>query len=321
MAIITADPQLVLQQLASGKVAAIPTETVYGLAACIAFPQAIKTIYQLKKRPLNHPLIVHVAADFDLSDIIENIPGYAQRIIDCFWPGPLTLVFRCRGDAISPLVTGGQDTVAIRCPSHPLAQQLLAALPAPFAAPSANSFGKISPTTANHVAESFPEEDFFILEGGRCAGGIESTIVSALDEERFSVLRAGLINEEELTAAVGQPVDNIQAMVRVSGTLAQHYQPDKPLYIAVNREQLQNFVSRHPKEAVYVLSFAKELLFSGNPGYQLPQEPQQLAYELYYQLRLADKSKATFIAIELPENTCAWQGIRERIIKAGQMII
>ena len=168
MPTITTNIDLVLEHLKQGEVVAIPTETVYGLAADATNESAIKKIFSIKKRPLNHPLIMHVCHDWDLNQWVNNVPVYAQHMILAFWPGPLTLVFNSKKDAVHSLVNGGQNSIAIRAPSHPLTEQLLRRLNRPIVAPSANPFGQISPTTALHVAQSFPDEHFLILDGGRC---------------------------------------------------------------------------------------------------------------------------------------------------------
>lgn len=312
---ITKELGMAINLLRQGEIVAIPTETVYGLAGNANNDEAIKKIFALKNRPLNHPLIMHVAKEWDLTQWVDTIPDYAQTLINAFWPGPLTLVFNCKPNAVSPLVTGGQTTVAIRCPKHTIAQQLLTSVNFPLVAPSANPFGKISPTTAAHVQHSFRDKTLLILDGGRCSIGIESTIVDATNPLGYRILRHGMIDEHLIHAQLPNQCHEANNPIRVPGKLDNHYQPEKPLYCFEKHQQLEDFCRQEPNS--YVLSFAKNTHFADHLGYELPLDPDQLAYELYFQLRRADESLAQLIAIELPPNEEAWQGIRERILKAG----
>ena len=315
MSIITQNIDAAIARLRNADIVAIPTETVYGLAGNADNETAIKKIFALKNRPLNHPLIMHIAKNCDLTKWAVSIPDYAETLMSQFWPGPLTLVFHCKPDSVSPLITGGQTTIAIRCPQHPVAQSLLSALDFPLVAPSANPFGKISPTTAAHVQHSFQKESLLILDGGRCNVGIESTIVAATNPEGYQILRHGMVDEHALHVLLPNKQLINTSTIRVPGKLNTHYQPEKPLYCFENKEQLIQFCELNTK--AYVLSFNKNHELNNNEGYQLPDNPQDLAYELYYQLRRADQSSATMIAIELPPNEEAWEGVRERILKAS----
>lgn len=312
--IITTNINEAVLRLRQGRLVAIPTETVYGLAANAEEDAAVRSIFTMKNRPATHPLILHVADGCDIRQWVEEVPPYAQQLMDAFWPGPLTLVFRAKANRISPLVTGGQTTVAIRCPKHPVTQALLSALDFPLVAPSANPFGKISPTTARHVQQSFPGKNVLILDGGRSVIGIESTIVSAVDEQAYRILRQGMIDEHSLRAVLHQDACIDDSDLRVPGKLDNHYQPEKNLYAFEQTEQLQDFCRKHPD--AYVLSFQKDALFGAYAGYQMPAHPEQLAFELYFQLRLADQSSAPLIAMDLPPQGSAWDGIRERVLKA-----
>lgn len=318
MPIITTDLALAVETLKQGKPLAIPTETVYGLAAMVDKEEAIRSVFAMKKRPLNHPLIVHVGNDWDLTPWVESIPDYAKALMKAFWPGPLTLVLPCRPTQINPLVTGGQASVAIRCPAHPLALELLNQLQTPLVAPSANPFGKISPTTALHVKKSFADKELLILDGGRCTVGIESTIVDATNPEGYRILRHGLIDEKAIAQVVLVPCLNEESSLRAPGRLESHYQPQKPLYYFEHYEDLALF-SQKQAGKVYVIAHKKPESVDAGLFHPLSSQPEQAAFELYYQLREADESKASFIAIELPKDTGEWQGIRERILKAGSV--
>ncbi|MDP1602055.1 MAG: L-threonylcarbamoyladenylate synthase [Legionella sp.] len=314
MSIITKNIDLAISCLREEGIVAIPTETVYGLAGNALNDNAIKKIFAMKNRPANHPLIMHIAKDWALTRWANTIPEYAYKLIEAFWPGPLTIVFNCKPGAVSPLITGGQNTVAIRCPAHPLAQSLLTALDFPLVAPSANPFGKISPTTAVHVLHSFRDESLLILDGGRAEVGIESTIVSATNPLGYQILRHGMIDEQAIQAVLPHSQLPGTSAIRVPGKLDSHYQPEKPLY-CFEKKELIEFCRTN--SAVYVLSFNKDTDFKTFAGYQLPESPEELAYELYHQLRCADKSSAPLIAMELPPEEEQWEGIRERVLKAS----
>lgn len=310
MAVITENIEQVIAHLRQGGIAAIPTETVYGLAANAENEQAIRKIYALKNRPLNHPLIMHIHKDWDLHRWVQNVPDYAQALIKAFWPGPLTLVLQLKPEQTSTMITGGQTTLAIRCPKHPITEMLLKTLDFPLVAPSANPFGKISPTTAEHVKQSFLDNTLLILDGGRCSIGIESTIVSATSPDGYQILRHGIITESMIAEVLPKRQLFENNTTRVPGRLAQHYQPEKTLYLINNNQNIQKFVHQIKKTA-YILSFQP------HADYELPSCPDRMAYELYFQLRKADESAAKILVLELPPARPEWEGIRERLLKAG----
>lgn len=316
MPLITTNIDRAIYDLQQGKPVAIPTETVYGLAAPINNEQAIKAVFAIKNRPLNHPLIVHVAQNWDLNLLVKDIPVYAQQLIKKFWPGPLTLVFHSQPNQITPLITGGQTTIAIRCPAHPIAQELLTKLGVPLVAPSANPFGKVSPTTAEHVSESFPNYELTILDGGRCTVGIESTIIDAMDAQNYQILRHGMIDEKAIAEVIATPSVRGENSLRVPGKLDSHYQPQKTLYYFDNYETLAHFCQKN-SDHIYAISSQKPQGIRAHHFHLLENKPGKVAFDLYYQLRKADASPAEIIVIELPPETDAWQGIRERILKAG----
>ncbi|MBA4696419.1 MAG: threonylcarbamoyl-AMP synthase [Legionella sp.] len=321
MSTITNDFELALSQLSSGKVVAIPTETVYGLAGDATNPLTVQKIYSMKQRPADHPLIVHVHKDFDLMSLVSYIPEYAKKLISAFWPGSLTLVLPVIPGKVNAFVTGGQQTVAIRCPDHPLAQRLLRLLNTPLVAPSANPFKKISPTTAQHVQASFPNEELVILDGGRCTIGIESTIVLATDTTHYQILRQGGIDKESLQQISSGYLQFAEKNVRVPGQLAQHYQPTKPLYYFNSTEALKTFINKHTHLSLYLMCFqrlASNYSIAFDHQYQFPTNQKQVSFELYYQLRKADESSADCILIEMPSAQLGWESISERIHKAGR---
>lgn len=318
MSTITTNIDNVVAALNSNQVVAIPTETVYGLAGNATSEAAIRQIYALKNRPLTHPLILHVSKDADLMQWVEVIPSYAKDLMAAFWPGPLTLVFHAKKNVLNPLITAGQSTVAIRCPKHEISQDLLQKLPFPLVAPSANPFGKLSPTAAEDVQKAFPDDPLLILDGGRCALGIESTIVTATDPNAYQILRQGLIDESMLEAILPGMLGEANSTIAVPGRLEQHYQPNKILYRFDfgDYKTLEQWVAKK-SQAYYLLSFNNQ---DTNSDYQWPNNPKAFAYELYHQLRLADESQADYLITELPKDEKKWQGIRERLLKASYPI-
>ncbi len=317
MTTISTNINLALEQLEQGEVVAIPTETVYGLAADATNETAIKKIFSIKKRPLNHPLIMHVCHDWDLGQWVSDVPEYAQEMMLDFWPGPLTLVLNSKKKAVNASVNGGQDSIAIRAPKHELTQQLLREFNRPLVAPSANPFGQISPTTALHVAMSFPNEDFLILDGGRCDVGIESSIVQATHSDGYSVLRPGIIDLEFLESKFGKQRSVNTSTPRVSGQLDSHYKPQKKLYYTDNWLQLDDDLRLSLGE-VYTISLSNHISKHETLHYQLPNDEKIVAYQLYDILRKADQSHANVIVIELPLNQIKWHAIRDKILKAGR---
>ncbi len=238
---IGVDVSLAASHITQGNLVAIPTETVYGLAADALNRLAVAKIFEAKQRPRFDPLIVHVASHHALAEITKSIPPVIQRLIDEFWPGPLTVILP-KKDSVPDLVTSGLDTVAIRMPDHPLALQLIEQSGKPLAAPSANLFGRTSPTTASHVAEQLEQHVAYILDGGPCRVGIESTIVRLIDD-RLSILRPGgitieqiesVIGRETVTAAGGQSDDKSDPghSPIAPGQLKEHYAPLTRLVIA-----------------------------------------------------------------------------------------
>lgn len=225
MPVITSDIDQVADSLQNEEVAAIPTETVYGLAGNIFSEKAIRRVYEVKQRPLFNPLIVHIADVSEMGKVASSIPPLAQALAEKFWPGPLTLLLP-KKDTVPDIITAGKDTVAVRIPNHPVTLALLQQLPFPLAAPSANPFGSISPTTAEHVAAYFKDEFPFILEGGPCKKGIESTIIG-FNEEGAIIYRYGSLAIEEIESITGPLQEYIRNEENpdAPGMLLRHYAP------------------------------------------------------------------------------------------------
>ncbi|MER6031000.1 L-threonylcarbamoyladenylate synthase [Streptomyces sp. NPDC001851] len=220
----TSDIEQAAGVLRAGGLVAFPTETVYGLGADAEDPAAVARIFQVKERPPSHPLIVHIGGADLLDDWVEDVPATARLLAERFWPGPLTLVLR-RGRRVPLEATGGLETVAVRVPDHPVALALLSAFGGGVTAPSANRFGQVSPTTANHVRAELGDAVDFVLDGGPCEVGVESTIVDATGESP-SILRPGGVTREDLEAVLGSPLAvHSTSRVRVPGQHPSHYAP------------------------------------------------------------------------------------------------
>ena len=315
--------------LEQGALVAFPTETVYGLGADAENITAVTDIYRVKGRPSNHPVIVHLAPEANISYWVKQVPVAAQVLIDAFWPGPLTLILK-RAEHIPDTVSGGQDTIGIRCPSHPVAQALLRAFKngqGGIAAPSANKFGHVSPTSAAHVLEEFPNEVksgmiAAILDGGQSEVGIESTIVdmSRLQSHGPVLLRPGHITALQLEKVLGMPVNAPdQAAPRASGTLEAHYAPNTPVALVEGSaleaaiEQLRNAGQR-----VAVMAYESYNEKSDLQAWrQLRNDPIAYAHDLYADLRELDHVGVDIILVEALPNTREWQGVNDRLRRAA----
>lgn len=303
------------QILRKGGLVAFPTETVYGLGADASNPAAVKKIFAAKGRPADHPVIVHVAGTSDLKHWAAEVPRCAWLLAEKFWPGPLTMVLK-RAKRVSDLVTGGQDTIGLRVPSHPVAQQLLKAFGGGIAAPSANRFGRLSPTTAQHVREELGDAVDLVLDGGPCDVGIESTIVD-LTRETPALLRPGRISAQQIADALLAPLgESAAGRPRVSGSLESHYAPGLPLKI-VYPDEIDEYLCARAGSLVAVLSRRGRPRDSKATLWQVaPEMPDDYARLLYGTLRWLDMSGCRLIVVEdlpaLPE----WTAIRDRLSRA-----
>ncbi len=316
--------------LKTGKLVAIPTETVYGLGADARNPMAVQNIYLAKERPSTNPLIIHISHVDVLSDWAIDIPDAAFELAHAFWPGPLTLILK-RHPSVPKIVTGGQDSIAIRIPNHPLTLELLKRFEGGIAAPSANRYGRISPTTAAHVKKELGSRVDYILDGGSCTVGIESTIVSLLSNAEPMILREGSITAEDLSKVLAKPVQiktkNTRETPVVPGSHESHYAPITPLYLCDKEHFLEtvlNFVENNKR--ICVLSFsikADELIEHGVPNNLIGEwisvnnDPVFYAQNLYAYLHHFDTTKSDCILIETPPNTEAWGAIRDRLQRAA----
>ena len=306
--------------LREGGVVAFPTETVYGLGADAENDEAVRRIFSIKGRPVDHPLIVHLA---DLSQIdrwVREVPDSAIRLAESFWPGPLTIVLR-RSSRVSDLVTGGLDTVGIRVPAHPVAQALLREFGGGIAAPSANRFGRISPTRAEHVHEELGSAPDLILDGGDCQVGLESTIISLVGN-RPVLLRPGAVLLSELCDVAGENIYTLaqpDLTLRAPGSHSSHYAPRTPALV-VSRANLPTEVRRlndsGQRVAMLCISNIDHEFGQAAECLIMPGDPTGYGRTLYASLRRLDTAGFDAILIEEPQETEPWHAVRDRIQRA-----
>ena len=297
--------------LRSGGVVGVPTETVYGLAASAFNVDAVSEIYRLKGRPANNPLILHIHHHDQLDQLATTIPEALPRLVEAFWPGPLTVVLKSKA-SVPDIVRAGGDTVAIRLPSHSVFQQVLATIDEPLAAPSANRSNHISPTTALHVENDFPEEPFPILDAGPTATGLESTVISLVGAP--TVLRLGATPLEALTEILPEITTHIpDQQVDSPGTSKRHYAPKTPFHIWSN----QNLTTKDG-----VLLFGTTIPVGAKHVWDLSNNPVQAAKRLYAVLREMDQSHLQNLYVVLPNqdhpNQTNWLAIMDRLRRATQ---
>lgn len=306
-----------VELLRAGQVVALPTETVYGLGADALNPAAVARIFALKGRPTDHPLIIHLPPEAALDDWAAEVPPAARALAEAFWPGPLTLILPC-GPRVPRAVTGGQDTVALRVPDHPLALALLRAFGRGIAAPSANRFGHISPTTAAHVRAEFGDEIPLILDGGACRVGLESTIVD-LTRGAPVVLRPGAITAQDIDRLLGTAPDIETGPARgpaprAPGLLQRHYAPHTPAELVASAAlpgRLAELAALGQRVGVLALGHTQPLA-----GISLPPDPAAYGQGLYAALRELDRCGYARLLIETPPQDDAWQAVNDRLRRA-----
>ncbi len=312
--------------LRAGGLVAFPTETVYGLGADATNEDAMRRLFAAKGRPADHPVIVHLADAAQLSDWACTVPDAAAKLAAAFWPGPLTLIVP-RAAGVLDAVTGGQDTVGVRVPSHPVARALLTAFGGGIAAPSANRFGHISPTRAAHVRAEFDEATVpLVLDGDHPEIGVESTIVD-VSGPHPTLLRPGGITPAQLAAVLGEPVAAPTASSpRASGTLPRHYAPRTPLEI-IQADEMDSRVQQFRKEGARVgglvyhppwkLMRNATLNGSGFPWTVMPPDPVVYARDLYEVLRKLDAEGCSRILVEAVPDGDEWLAVRDRLRRAA----
>jgi L-threonylcarbamoyladenylate synthase len=306
-----------VQILREGGLVAFPTETVYGLGADASNPQALAKIFAAKERPVNHPLIVHVGSTEQLSDWALEISEQAQLLAAAFWPGPMTLIFKKKSHC-PDLLTGSQETIGIRIPQHPLALSLLNAFGGGIAAPSANRFGRISPTTALAVAEELGSSVDLILDGGQCAVGVESTIID-VSGATPAVLRPGMITVPQIEKVLQEKIFSTgENSPRVSGSHESHYAPCTPSML-VNAAAILEEIAMLPVQDFPLVVLTREK-FTGT--YQdvefikMPEDAKQYAHDLYATLRACDRKEFRCIVIAAVPDGAVWDAVRDRLQRA-----
>ena len=313
-----------VQTLKAGELVGLPTETVYGLAADAGSDAAVARIFAAKGRPANHPLIVHVADASGVDHFAANVPDFARRLIDAFWPGPLTLILP-RRPGVGAAAAGGQDSIGLRCPSHPVAQAVLRACAAQgvfgLAAPSANPFGRVSPTTAAHVQAGMGDA-LLVIDGGACDVGIESTIVDCTRGAPV-LLRPGGISRAQVEAACGQPLREGAALgapdPKASGTLLAHYAPAAPVRL-MDAKALQTALDLLGADAAHIATWSRAILKTPSSSVirrRMPDDAAATAQQLFAVLREFDAQGARLIWIETPPDTPEWEAVRDRLQRAA----
>ena len=304
--------------LRAGGLVAFPTETVYGLGADASNATAVRKIFEVKGRPATHPLIVHLADAVQLSNWAREVPEHARKLARRFWPGPLTVILR-RARGVSDIVTGGQDTVALRVPSHPLALQLLARFGRGIAAPSANRHGRVSATTAEHVRREFGAAVDYVLDGGATQIGIESTIIDC-SGAGATLLRPGWITRREIEAALGVSLAAPPADApRAPGTLAAHYAPRTPLALVEGERaaELAGEQARRGRRVAVLALSARRPPLEGLEWIAAPRDAAGYAHALYASLRRLDDSGCETIIVEQPPRSPEWAAINDRLARAA----
>jgi L-threonylcarbamoyladenylate synthase len=297
--------------LRGGGLVAFPTETVYGLGADASNPSAVKKLYAVKRRPAEHPVIVHFDSAARAFTWAREVPEAAVPLAKKFWPGPLTLVLK-RSPLAHDFVTGGQDSIGLRVPAHPVAHELLAAFGGGVAAPSANRFGLVSPTTAAHVHEDLGADIELVLEGGPSEVGIESTILD-LSGAKPVLLRPGKISAADIAAVIGPVAEKRADSPRHSGGLERHYAPRTPARLVPTQDLDREIAMRKDKVAVLAFSRPDERV---DYWLRMPRDAAAYAQKLYGALRELDGSGCEALLIEAPPDEPAWSAVLDRLRRA-----
>lgn len=314
------------QALAAGQLVAFPTETVYGLGADASSDGAVAKVFAAKGRPSDHPLIVHVPDASAVPLFASEVPEFARKLMRAFWPGPLTLILR-RRSGIAAAAAGGQASIGLRCPAHPVAHALLLACAratppvAGLAAPSANKFGRVSPTTAEHVQAEFGE-GLPVLDGGPCRVGIESAIVDCTRGVPV-LLRPGVLTRQALEAACGEPLREPgqlrEQAPRAAGTLESHYAPDAPVRL-MDAKALQTALDLLGPDAAGIAIYSRAIMTTPSAKVlrrRMPDDAAETARQLFAVLREFDAQGARLIWVETPPDEPEWEGVRDRLQRAA----
>ena len=326
--VITTTVEQAAAHIRAGELVAFPTETVYGLGADASNDKAVAKIFAAKGRPSDHPLIVHLASSTQVSDYASSVPPFAQALIKAFWPGPLTVILP-RKPGVATAAAGGQDSIGLRCPAHPLALEFLTACKQlgvlGVAGPSANKFGRVSPTTAQHVVQEFAQgagAALMVLDGGPCKVGIESSIVDCTRNAPV-LLRPGVLTREQLSAACGQAVlsadDTPDNAPRASGTLESHYAPNAKVR-QMDAKAIQTALDLLGADAAHIAVYARSIvrITSSKVLYRrMPDDALATAEQLFAVLRDFDAQGVKLIWIEPVPEATEWDGVRDRLARAS----
>ncbi len=315
------DIDAAVQALRDGDLVAFPTETVYGLGANAQNPAAVRKIFEAKGRPTTHPVIVHLDSPKFLHRWVSEVPPAAAKLAERFWPGPMTLVMP-RAANVHDIVTGGQDTVAVRVPSHPMAQQLLKAFGGGIAAPSANRFGRLSPTRAEHVRDELGESVRVVLDGGESQIGLESTIV-ACQGGQVRLLRPGAVTASQLREMAPDLIIGADAFSsRVPGSLPSHYAPTTPMSI-VPAGEIDAQAAAASSGGTRIAVLAQRLPLKSHAyvtWVNAGRRPEQFAHDLYANLRALDSAGCQQILVQdVPEGE-RWDAVRDRLLRAATRV-
>lgn len=318
MAIVSSDFNMAAHLLSQGEIVAIPTETVYGLAANAFDENAVRKIFEIKKRPLNHPLILHCADIGQLKKYVLEIPTQAVQLMHAFSPGPITFILK-KKDTIADYITANKHTVAVRIPAHPITQKLLSTIPFPLVAPSANPYGSISPTQAFHVEKFFANEIPMILDGGACSQGIESTIVG-FEVNKINIYRLGTITAEDIKKVTNTETEIAIKESDVSiapGLSLRHYAPSTHTVLSDN---VQEDIRQYADKKIALLNFNKQLDIESifiqkvlSPSSSI----HEAAKNLYAYLHELDNSNAQVIIVEKLPNTPIGNALNDRLYRAS----
>lgn len=305
--------------LRRGGLVAFPTETVYGLGADARNWRAVARLFSVKGRPADHPLIVHLSGAGEIDRWARDVPAAARRLASRFWPGPLTLILG-RAPGVPDAVTGGQETVGLRVPNHPVALALLKAFEGGIAAPSANRFGRLSPTAAAHVIAELGNAVDCVIDGGPCAVGLESTILD-LSGTHPQVLRPGAVTPDALAETLGElPTMGAPGAPRAPGCLPAHYAPDTPLRLvetALLEAMVRSFLALEQSVAILSMQQPPATSQAGCRWWMMPADPREYAHVLYARLREVDTPGCHCLLVELPPNTGEWEAVRDRLGRAA----
>lgn len=311
-----------IKLLNNNEIVAIPTETVYGLAGNIYNENAIKKIFEVKKRPFFNPLIVHCHSIEEVKKITTYFPAKAQLLADYFWPGPLTLVLQ-KKDFISDFISAGKSTIAVRIPKHPVTMALLRSIDFPLAAPSANPFGSISPTSANHVASYFKNDLEMVLDGGKCDNGLESTIIGFDDNDEPILYRLGSVSIEDIEMVIGTIKTNTKSsdplLPEAPGMLTRHYAPNKPTFLT---HDLNVKIHENRGRKIGVLSFMNTIQNSSISHLEVLSPSGNLAEagaNLYEAMHNLDHADIDIILAEIFPNYGIGKSINDRLERATQL--